>query len=158
MKKNFLFSAILMIAVSSCGNKTAEAPEAPVQDSTEQVVDTTAVQQPADTVVAEAVEEAPAIEIKKGIYKVTKRVVVRTAPGESSGKMKSAFGGGAMSLSSGDWVEATGTVENGFAKVKEHLIEDQSACLWDKQYGWVPVDCLKPAKCNHQHLFADGLI
>lgn len=159
--KNICILAALALAVSSCGNKTENIADTSVRDTTAQACDSNAVAQTKDSLVAEeSVEKKPEISIKKGIYKATRREVVKKGPSAKSGNMRSAYDGvpGAEYVASGTWLEATGEVKDGYAKVKEHLIEDESAATWEKNYGWVPIDCLKPTKCNHRHLLADGQI
>lgn len=169
-KKIVRLSAAVLLAsaaVVSCKNTPAEV--AVPQDST--AADTVAAATDAakvDSVKPDTAkaEEAKAEEVKveKGVYQVTRsKITVRKGPGEDS-KAVPQFGWdgpspGPVCLSSGDYLEATGKVENGYAQVKEHFIEDQSESMWEGKYGWVPVDCLKRVKkCPHAHMMADGLI
>lgn len=159
-----LSAAILLAsaAVVSCKNTPTEV--AAPQDST--AADTVAVAP--DTAKVDSVKpdtvKVEEVKVEKGVYQVTRsKVTVRKGPGENF-KAVPQYGWdgpspGPVRLSAGDYLEATGKVENGYAQVKEHFIEDQSESTWEGNYGWVPVDCLKRVKkCPHSHLAADGLI
>lgn len=166
MTKKFvrISAAILLVsaAVVSCKNTPTEA--AAPQDS---AAADTVVAAP-DTAKVDSVKKdtvkVEEVKVEKGVYQVTRsKITVRKGPGENF-KAVPEFGWdgpspGPVRLSAGDYLEATGKVENGYAKVKEHLVEDQSESLWEDEYGWVPVDCLKRVKkCPHAHLMGDGLI
>lgn len=163
MKKNLLLVAsAIMLSLCACDTKNKSNEEAASSPETQQTPDSAVAEkaavETAETMAVDPREEA-AKAIKRGIYITTTKCDVKTKPSDSASNMESFFdGGGRIKLSKGEWLEADGKVENGYARVKEHLIEDQSEGLWLNEYGWVPADCIKPAKCNHSHMMADGEI
>lgn len=112
-----------------------------------------------------SIEESEAeVAIIQGVYKITSKVLARTAPGDNA-KAATKYGIYAdvsaekLYLTTDDFVEATGNVKDGYAEVKDHLTGDTSCSSWDDEKVWVPIGNLqKVEKCNHEHLMADGLI
>lgn len=129
----------LLLGLASCNCKKCENTTCPA-DTTQVACDTTCTD-------AEVQEEEITIEKGIYIYTGTKTPVLRE-PREGGKKMRDCFEGNMhIDFTNGEYLEATGEVENGFAKVSEHLHYDQSEKVWEKEYGWVPAKDLE--KVDH---------